>query len=368
MAISVGFGERRSIDFSTGELTGAIGDSVTVLPIVVAVAALTDLPLAGLLVWFAVFQVVWGVYYRLPISVEPMKALSALVIAGALSTTELAVAGLLAGACLLAVGASGTLGHIERYVGQPVVRGIQVAVAFILLEIGVRLSLDGIVLAAGAVCVAALVALLGYRRASALCVLGLGALVALSQTGVPTVQFPAFAFPTLTTAVLSPAVLEGTVAQLAMSIGNAAVATSLLLGDYFDADVSADELATSMGAMNLLAVPLGAIPMCHGSGGVAGKYAFGARSAGANLILGVLYAVAAVFAVGVVAAFPLSVLGVILVVIAFELGRTGLDTEHLPLTLAVGLLGFLTNVGIAFVVGTVGYLLLNRFHSQIPPA
>ncbi len=60
-----------------------------------------------------------------------------------------------------------------------------------------------------------------------------------------------------------------------MTVGNAALATSVLLADYFDRDVSADELATSMGAMNLLAVPFGAFPMCHGSGGVAGKYASG---------------------------------------------------------------------------------------------
>ena len=105
--------------------------------------------------------------------------------------------------------------------------------------------------------------------------------------------------------------------------------------------------------------------MCHGSGGVAGKYAFGARSAGANLVLGVLYAATAVFAVGIVAAFPLSVLGVILVVVALELGRTGFNTNCLPLTLAVGLLGLLTNVGVAFVVGVVAYLLLDRFDPHV---
>ena len=138
-----------------------------------------------------------------------------------------------------------------------------------------------------------------------------------------------------------------------MTVGNAAVATSLLLSDYFDAEVSADELATSMGAMNLLAVPLGAMPMCHGSGGVAGKYAFGARTAGSNLILGGLYALAAVLAVGVVAAFPLAMLGVVLAVIAVELGRAGLETNDLPLTVGIGVLGVLTNVGVAFVAGIV---------------
>lgn len=359
MAISVGYDER-SIDLSVGELTGAVGDSVTVLPIVVAVAALTDLSLSVLLLWFAVFQVVWGVRYRLPISVEPMKALAALVVAGALTTTELALAGLLASGCLLAIGTSRTLGRLERYVGRPVVRGVQVAVAGLLLTTGARLSLDGIALAAGAVVVAAFVTLLGYRNASALCVLGVGALLAVVHTGVPLAALPTLTPPTFTTAAFSLPVVEGTAAQLAMSVGNAAVATSLLLDDYFDADVSADELATSMGVMNLVAVPLGGMPMCHGSGGVAGKYAFGARSAGANLILGMLYAVVAVVAVDVVAAFPLPVLGVILVLVALELGRAGLDTDHLPLTLSVGLLGLLTNVGIAFVVGVFSYWLLDR--------
>lgn len=103
-----------------GEFTGAIGDSVTVFPVVVAIAALTELSLAHLLLGFAVFQIAWGLYYGLPVSVEPMKALAALVITGALTASELAVAGLLAGVVLLVVGWTGTLGRIEQYVGQPV--------------------------------------------------------------------------------------------------------------------------------------------------------------------------------------------------------------------------------------------------------
>ncbi|AEN05026.1 hypothetical protein Halar_1279 [halophilic archaeon DL31] len=77
------------VSFDRGEFTGAIGDSVTVLPIAVAIGALTELSLARMLLGFAVFQVVWGLRYGLPVSVEPMKALAALVIAGALSPNEL---------------------------------------------------------------------------------------------------------------------------------------------------------------------------------------------------------------------------------------------------------------------------------------
>ena len=360
MSFCSGHERLRSIELSRRELTGALGDSVTVLPIVVAVAALTDLSLAHILLGFAVFQIVWGLYYALPISVEPMKALAALVIAGALTPSELAVAGLLAGVVLVGIGTAGTLGQLQRHVGRPVIRGVQLAVALVLLQTGIQLSLDGIAYALVAVVVVGIAVALGRTQSSSLAVLAVGVAVALTQTGLPVPQLPPVDVSLPSASALSSASIGATGAQLAMTIGNAAVATSLLLSDYFDADVSPDELATSMGAMNLLAIPFGAMPMCHGSGGVAGKYAFGARTPGANLILGGLYAIAAIVAVGVVAAFPLSMLGVILVVIAVELGRVGLDSRDRLLSVGIGVLGLLTNIGIAFVVGIAAYQVRKR--------
>ena len=342
---------RTGVRIAANEVTGALGDSVTVLPVVVAVAALTELSLAHLLLGFAVFQVAWGVYYGLPISVEPMKALAALVIAGGLTAAEVGVAGLAAGGVLLLVGATGTLSRVDAYLGRPVIRGVQVAVGLVLLETGIGLSLDGPVYAAVALAVVGVSAAVGRRRVSALLVLGLGSVVAVATTGVPEPRLPPVGVGLPSVAAVSGATAGATAAQLAMTVGNAAVATSLLLSDYYDAEVSPDDLATSMGAMNLLAVPFGALPMCHGSGGVAGKHAFGARTAGSNLILGLLFGVAAVVGVGVVAAFPLSMLGVILGVIAIELCRAGLDADDRLLVAGIGVLGLLTNVGVAFVVG-----------------
>jgi len=349
----------KPITISFGELTGAIGDSVTVLPIVVAVATLTDLPLAPLLLGFGAFQVVWGLYYGVPVSVEPMKALAALLIAGALSVPEFLLAGLLSSLVLLVVGTAGLLARVQAVVGDPVIRGIQVAVALVLVETGIELGLGDPGLALAGVAVALGVAAVGYRRASALVVLAVGVRLAAFATGAPSVGLPS-----LTPAVPVPtaadplAVLEATGAQLAMTVGNAAVATAVLLDEFYDADVSPDELATSMGAMNLLAIPLGGMAMCHGSGGVAGKHAFGARTAGANLLLGALYGLAALVAVELVMAFPMAILGVVVVLVALELGRAGLESDHLPLTLGIGVLGLLTNVGIAFLVGIVGWAVL----------
>ena len=360
MAIQAEKSRTRPIRLSVDELTGALGDSVTVFPIVVAVAALTPLSLPRLLLGFALFQAVWGLSYRLPLSVEPMKALAALVIAGALSTAELAVAGLLAGAVLLAVGRLGWLATLQRVVSRPVVRGVQLAVALVLLRTAADLSLGAPRLAALGVGVACVVAAVVSTNLSVLAVLGVGVALAVGQAPADAFGFalptgPLVSVPPL---ALSAATVEGVVGQLAMTVGNAAVATSLLLSEYFDADVSADDLATSMGVMNLVAVPLGAMPMCHGSGGVAGKYAFGARTAGANLILACGYGVVAVAAVGVFAAFPLAMLGVLLALVAVELGRSALRTDRLWLTVAVGLCGLLANVGVAFVAGVAVSILL----------
>mgnify|MGYP006275366215 FL=1 len=355
--------DRDDISLSFGELTGALGDSVTVLPIVVAVGALTELSLARMLLGFGAFQVVWGLRYGLPVSVEPMKALAALAIGGALGADELAIAGLLAGAVLLGVGATGSLSRIAQFVGEPVTRGIQLAVALVLLEAGVGLSLGEPTLALAGVAVAGVVVLAGYRRASALAVLALGLAVALASTGAPQPSLPTLGLALPDSTGLTRGAAEATAAQLAMTVGNAAVATALLLSEYYDADVTPDDLASSMGAMNLAAVPFGALPMCHGSGGVAGKYAFGARTAGSNVLLGGLYGVAAL-GTGLVAAFPMAVLGVVLALVALELGRSAFGTDHLPTTVAVGALGLLTNVGVAFVAGVVWWVGRDRLANR----
>jgi hypothetical protein len=358
VAVSSYLSDERGLELSLGEVTGALGDSITVLPIVVALGALTPASLPHLLLGFAVFQAVWGVWYGLPLSVEPMKALAGLAIAGTLAYGELVAAGLLAGGLLLVAGRTGAMARVQRYVAEPVVRGVQLAVAALLALAGLDLAAGAPALAVAGLVVAVAAALVS-RRAGALAVLAVGTGVAVWNGGVPTVTLPALGLfpsggPTLTTGAL-----EGLAGQLAMTVGNAAVATSLLLSDLFDADVSPDDLAESMGSMNLLAVPLGAVPMCHGSGGLAGKYAFGARTGGANLVLAVLYAGAALVA-GLWTGFPLAMLGVLLLAVAWQLATVALDSAAKPLVVGMAVLAVLTNVGVAFVAGVAGHALLRR--------
>jgi MFS superfamily sulfate permease-like transporter len=349
------FGHDIGLRFDRGEVTGALGDSVTVLPIVVALGALTEASLGVLLLGFAVFQAVWGLRYGLPISVEPMKALAGLAIAGTLGYGELVAAGLLAGGVLLVAGATGTVGRVADVVGRPVVRGVQFAVALLLLVAGLELAAGAPLVAAAGVAVAGTAALVD-RRLPAPAVLFAGTLAALAG-GLPTVSVPAVTvFPTAPS--LTPGALSGLAGQLAMTVGNAAVATALLADDLYGRDLSPDRLARSMGATNLLAVPLGAIPMCHGSGGLAGKHAFGARTAGANLVLAALYAGAALVA-GLWTGFPMAALGILLLVVAAHLGRVALESVSTPaggaIVVGTGAVAVATNVGVAFACAAVAY-------------
>ncbi|ELY52494.1 putative sulfate/molybdate transporter [Natronolimnohabitans innermongolicus] len=365
MAYSPPYASEHEFELSASELTGALGDSVTVVPLLVALAATTSVSLPHVLLGFGVFQIVWGLYYGMPLSVEPMKALIGLAIVGSLSYPELAAAGLLAGGVLLAVGALGLVGRLQRIVGEPVIRGIQFAVALLLLEAAIGLSAGNASVAVAGLAVVGLLAAVGYRQASVLVVLALGGLAAVATAGIPAPRVPELALFPAGTPTFSGAALEGTVAQLGMTVGNAAIATALLCGDLYDRDVSPDTLSTSMGATCLTAVPIGGVPMCHGSGGLAGKYAFGARTGGANVILGVGYLALALVATGaLLAAFPMALLGVLLVVVSIELARAAFDPvsdrRSLAVVLGVGAVGLAVNVGVAFVLGTIAFWMLSR--------
>lgn len=361
MALSVDVTEGRRLEFGAGEITGAVGDSITVLPLVVALALLTNISLSHVLIAFGVFQIVWGVAYGLPISVEPMKALAALAIAGALTYAELALAGLILGVVLLVIGLTGTLAKVEAWIGEPVIRGVQFAVGLLLLETGLQLVIDDLVLAGVGLLIAVVVILVGYKNVSALVVLTAGIGLAFVTAGLPAPEWPGIPpFPPLNDA-LTQSTADGVVAQLAMTIGNAALATSLMFADLFDEEVSPDDLSVSMGVTNLLAIPVGGIPMCHGCDGVAGKYEFGARTGGANVVLGVLYIGAAFFATAsLLDAFPLAMLGILLAIIAISLGKSVRQSSNLALSVGIGVLTILTNLGVAFILGILIHLALER--------
>jgi hypothetical protein len=164
-----------------------------------------------------------------------------------------------------------------------------------------------------------------------------------------------------------PEVVTGTlvlaVPQVALTLGNAVIATAAEHNSLFPhRPVSVRLLALDHGLMNLVAAPLGGVPMCRGAGGMAGHIRFGARTGGALVILGALLMVGALFFADSVATvfrlFPLPVLGVILFFGGIELavginGDTFSRSERTVLVVTAGIA--LWNMGVAYLAGLLLY-------------
>ncbi|MDD1719354.1 MAG: putative sulfate/molybdate transporter, partial [Methanoregulaceae archaeon] len=137
--------------FNLSELAGAVGDFGTIIPLMFAVAAVCDLNLGVIFLFFGIWFVITGAYYRLPVPVEPMKVIAVVAISAELGGAEIAAAGLLLGILFLVLGFGKWMFYIRKYVPESVVRGIQLGLALLLLRSSGEFMLrDPWVFAAGA--------------------------------------------------------------------------------------------------------------------------------------------------------------------------------------------------------------------------
>jgi SulP family sulfate permease len=156
--------------------------------------------------------------------------------------------------------------------------------------------------------------------------------------------------------------------QIPMTLGNAVMANADLSIQYFPQQgrrVTYRGLCISMALANLLSFFLGGMPMCHGAGGLASRYRFGARTAGSNLIIGTVFLVLALFlgshALAIIFTLPMAALGVLLIFAGAQLTLTLLDMQTrkelfvpiliLGITLASNLAaGFLAGIAVAYLL------------------
>ncbi|MHC4599086.1 MAG: molybdate transporter family protein, partial [Planctomycetota bacterium] len=232
----------------------------------------------------------------------------------------------------------------------------------------------GIVLGIGAVL---LILWLGdNKRAPAILVaLGAGAVIGLAlgahhtlvglHFGLHLPEFLPHEFPSDAEKILNIVVLALTVLalpQIPLTVGNAIVSQADLTREYFGEKTGKRQsfraLALSMGLANVAAFFVGGMPMCHGSGGLAAHYRFGARTAGANLMIGPLFILAGVLLGGeahlLFGVIPLSVLGALLVFAGIQLALMILDVrdrKDLFITLAMLGIALATNLAVGFAAG-----------------
>jgi len=346
--------------FNLEEIAGAIGDYGTLFPIVLGVAIVSNLNLGYILLFFSVWYIITGLYYKMPMPVEPMKVIGAIVIAGGLSKEEITASGMILGILFLILGFCKGMNFIQDKVPSSVIRGIQMGLALILFKTSINFILKDSLISV--ICITIIILFyiankfIHLTDISAIVVILIGIVIGLQKFGIPQIRI--LPLPTLIVPGIQDFLKGGwllTISQAPLTITNAILSTSLLMQDLIHREVEPDKLSISIGLMNLTSVPFGGFPMCHGAGGLAAQYRFGARTGGSNIISGIILLPIALFFASpeFVAIIPLGVFGTLLVFVAIELGKHSLKTNSYIVTITIAILALITNMTIAFIVGMV---------------
>jgi SulP family sulfate permease len=332
--------------FNLQELGGALGDLGTLLPLMVALILINGLNATLVLVGVGLLYILSGLYFRIPMPVQPLKAVAAISIALGLSASVIGAAGLIMGFILLILSLTNLISVVTRLFPKAVVRGIQLSIGLMLLRRGIELAFGGqislvgttesfshfpvgILLALSAILIFILFKFVFFRRSQrfppslALVIFGLGAGAMLGPiSGIDRFgpSLPSVALPSTADFWIAFTVLV--IPQLPLTLGNAVVGTWDTARTYFKDGahrVSPRALATSMGLANVVTGFVGAMPMCHGSGGLTAHYKLGARTGAAGLMIGGILLTMGLFfgeaAPQLLSLIPLAVLGVMLAIV-----------------------------------------------------
>ncbi|CAL9241361.1 unnamed protein product [Arabidopsis halleri] len=404
----------------SSELSGAVGDLGTFIPIVLTLTLVSNLDLSTTLIFTGFYNIATGLLFDIPMPVQPMKSIAAVAVSESphLTPSQIAAAGASTAATLLLLGATGAMSFLYNLIPLPVVRGVQLsqglqfaftAIKYVRFNYDAAtlkpsssprtwLGLDGLILALAALLFIILSTGSGNDRdaedadfaetssnesqsrrrrlrllssiPSALIVFVIGLVLCFIRD--PSIfkdlKFGPSKFHILriTWDDWKIGFVRAAIPQIPLSVLNSVIAVCKLSNDLFDKELSATTVSISVGVMNLIGCWFGAMPVCHGAGGLAGQYRFGARSGLSVIFLGIgKLIVGLVFGnsfVRILSQFPIGILGVLLLFAGIELAmaskdmNTKEDSFIMLVCAAVSMTG--SSAALGFGCGVVLYLLL----------
>jgi len=309
------------LSFAPREWAGAFGDLGISVPVLLALSASGALDLSRALLLFGAFYVCAGLYFRIPLPVQPLKAATAVVIARGLGGAALKACSLWIAAIFIVLSLTGLSEKLNRVFTRTIVRGIQCGVGLLLFMAAYKLF---------------------FSAPQAVAALPSGA-----------------GFPGLEEMWMALWVLV--IPQLPLTLGNSVAATCEVSRGYFGegaARVDPSRVSLSIGLSNLVSGVFGGLPVCHGSGGVTAHHKFGARTAGATIIMGTIFillslALGSAGSSAILRAIPAWLLAAMLAYTGLLHTRLVFDPlASLPVAAAMGLVAIATtNLSYALALG-----------------
>ncbi|KAJ5892175.1 uncharacterized protein N7473_008403 [Penicillium subrubescens] len=325
------------------EISGSLGDLGTFLPIAIALSANGTVSLASTLIFSGIFNILTGLFFGIPLPVQPMKAIAAVAISRSFPSGSIAAAGIFVGVCVLVFSVTGLLHWFANVIPIPVIKGIQVGAGLSLVISACNSILrplswigpswaDNRIWAT--VVFLAFIVTNVYRKAPYILVLfSIGLVFAIIRTAVAG-DLPAFSIWHPWLVVPTPSqwwvgTVDAGIGQIPLTTLNSVVAVVHLANDLLPniQTPSITHIGLSVAGMNLVGCWFGAMPVCHGSGGLAAQYRFGARSGASVVFLGVLkLIIGCLFGetlVDLLKSFPAAFLGVMVIAAGLELVGVG---------------------------------------------
>lgn len=298
--------------FTLSEWSGAVGDLGTLLPLAFALIVYNGFSPARLFLLWGLVYLATGWFYKVPVSVQPLKAMSVIAIAKGFSPAFLSTAAFFYGILFILLAATGAIRRMQHWFSPALVRGIQIGIGLILAQKAVQLVLQkGFLLntpvfphGGNLLILMGLLMMIGFfrfRQKWSLILLLLaggiaftrlsGMPVAGNEAGGPALN-PSFPHP----AFLIDAVIFLIIPQLPLTLGNAVYAADDACHSLWKDQarrVNPTRLSFSIGLGDTLIGLLGGFPVCHGSGGMGAHAQFGAKTGGSTIIMGSLLVLAA---------------------------------------------------------------------------
>lgn len=400
------------------EISGALGDLGTLLPLMIALAIQGSIDLPATLVFTGLFNIAIGAVFGIPLPVQPMKvmilfyfislsvshptyciyvptcsqffayhyfiykkAIAAASLSSKSSLPETAAAGGWVGIAILFLSITGMIRWLTVHIPGPVVKGIQLGAGLqLIISAGSSLILplgwlapilDNrfwalltflallVVTPLGSSCAKNKTppyALFVFITGISFALLHIALLEPSSDGDPPTLPSFSIWHPFIEMpAFLSPESIGMALSQLPLTTLNSIIAVCALADSLFPPSSrslptpaisnahpetpypnppSTTTLGYSISLMNILSCFFGSMPVCHGSGGLAGQYRFGARSGASVILLGLSKLLLGLFLgnslTDLLESFPRGLLGVMVFGAGLELakaGVVGLDSD-----------------------------------------
>eukprot|EP01024_Parvocaulis_polyphysoides_P045735 TRINITY_DN4286_c0_g2_i1.p1 TRINITY_DN4286_c0_g2~~TRINITY_DN4286_c0_g2_i1.p1 ORF type:complete len:449 (-),score=53.78 TRINITY_DN4286_c0_g2_i1:595-1941(-) len=390
---------------SLSEISGALGDLGTFLPLLIGLVVQTGLDFGTTLIGTGVYNILTGIQFGIPMPVQPMKTISAVALSeSSLTVTQICLAGIMVSGIVFLLGVTRLIVVITKHIPMSLVRGIQLGLGLNLAHKGFMMALqekngdwantETIVM--GSLTIAFILITImppkednpqiqpkqpsssklpqspskkgGFPAALIVVIFGLIYTLITHKSETQKLQFgpstPDLIFP-ISWEDVRVAAVRAALPQLPLTLLNSVVSVCKLSEDLFpEKPVGTAAVSVSVGLMNLVGGWVGVMPSCHGAGGLAAQVRFGAQSGVAVIFLGTVKVILGLLfgssLFSLFQYFPKAVLGAMLLFSGIELASTAKDQRGsrnwlLVLITAAGCLAKNTVVG--FLAGIIAYIL-----------